>query len=126
MAPLRGGQVAAGAAYDCSRTGSAAFLTADGELAALFEYNQPITVYGDKQCTVDLIWRSGALVVEVDGHEHRREAAFSKDRDRDYRLFMSGYTTLRVTNGEVISNIDAVVNKIRSVVKRLRTPSTHR
>ncbi len=95
-------------------------LIADAELAALFEYNQPVTMHGDKRCTVDLIWRSGALVIEVDGNEHRAEAAFSKDRDRDYRLFMSGYTTLRVTNGEVINNLESVVAKIRSVVKRLQ------
>ncbi len=96
-------------------------LIADAELAALFEYNQPITVYGDKRCTVDLIWRSGAFVIEIDGDEHRRPVAFSKDRDRDYRVFMSGYTTLRVTNGDVIANVDAVITKIRSVVKRLQT-----
>jgi very-short-patch-repair endonuclease len=101
-------------------------LIADVELAALFEYNQPITVYGDKRCTVDLIWRAGALVIEVDGNEHRGEAAFSKDRDRDYRVFMSGFTTLRVTNGEVINNTDGVVTKIRSVVKRLQTLATQR
>ncbi|HEX3852373.1 MAG TPA: DUF559 domain-containing protein, partial [Polyangiaceae bacterium] len=63
---------------------------------------------------------------EVDGNEHRGEAAFSKDRDRDYRVFMSGYTTLRVTNGEVIHNIDGVVTKIRSVVKRLQTLARQR
>lgn len=102
------------------------YLTADVELVALFEYNQPITVYGDKRCTVDLIWRSGALVIEVDGNEHRGEGAFSKDRDRDYRVFMSGYTTLRVTNGEVINNIDGVVTKIRSVVKRLQALASQR
>ncbi|HTA89809.1 MAG TPA: DUF559 domain-containing protein [Polyangiaceae bacterium] len=101
-------------------------LIADVELAALFEYNQPITVYGDKRCTVDLIWRAGALVIEVDGNEHRGEAAFSKDRDRDYRVFMSGYTTLRVTNGEVINNTDGVVTKIRRVVKRLQTLAKQR
>ncbi|HEY1533164.1 MAG TPA: DUF559 domain-containing protein, partial [Polyangiaceae bacterium] len=101
-------------------------LVADAELATLFEYNQAITVYGDKRYTADLIWRSGALVIEVDGNEHRGEAAFSKDRDRDYRVFMSGYTTLRVTNGEVIHNIDGVVTKIRSVVKRLQTLARQR
>ncbi len=57
---------------------------------------------------------------------HRGEAAFSKDRDRDYRVFMSGYTTLRVTNGEVINNIDSVLTKIRSVVKCLQIPTTQR
>ncbi|MEI9942426.1 MAG: DUF559 domain-containing protein [Pseudomonadota bacterium] len=101
-------------------------LIADGELAALFEYNQPLTVYGDKRCTVDLIWRNGALVIEVDGDEHRGPVAFRKDRDRDYRVFMSGYTTLRVTNGDVIVDVDAVVSKIRSVVKRLQTLAVQR
>ncbi len=101
-------------------------LIADAELAALFEYNQLITVYGDKRYKADLIWRSGALVIEVDGNEHRSEAAFSKDRDRDYRVLMSGYTTLRVTNGEVINNTDGVLTKIRSVVKRLQALATQR
>jgi len=101
-------------------------LIADAELAALFEYNQSLILYGEKRCTVDLIWRSGALVIEVDGNEHRSEAAFGKDRDRDYRVFMSGYTMLRLTNGEVIHNTSGVLNKIRSVVRRLKTLTMQR
>ena len=84
------------------------------------------TAHGDKRYTVDLIWREGGLVVEIDGSEHRSEAAFSRDRDRDYRVFMSGYTTLRVTNGEVIHDLDGVVSKIRNVVKRLQILAAQR
>lgn len=97
-----------------------AHLSADPELAPLFDYNRLLTAYGDKRCRVDLVWQKGALVIEVDGDEHRSPLAYQRDRDRDYRLFMSGYTTLRVTNAEVSVDVEAVVAKIRGVVRRLR------
>ncbi len=95
----------------------ARFLTADPELEPLFEFNQLLHGF-----CVDLLWRGGRLVVEVDGADHRREEKYFNDRDRDYRLFMSGYATLRICNGEIFSDVERVLSKIRNVV-RVRTSS---
>jgi very-short-patch-repair endonuclease len=98
-------------------------LCADRELAELFEYNQRLAAFGDKQFIVDLVWKEGRLVVEIDGPEHRTQFAYLSDRDRDYRLYMSGYTTLRVTNDEVCVDVELVVAKIRNIVSLLRARS---
>lgn len=95
-------------------------LLADPEIGVLFEWNRRIEAFGDRQYTVDLVWREGRLVVELDGTEHHRHLAYLKDRDRDYRLLMSGYTTLRVCNDEVHVNVDDVMKKIKNVVQRLK------
>ena len=95
-------------------------LSADPELSALFEFNQRLAGHGGKQYLVDLVWREGRLVVELDGPEHHKHYAYVNDRDRDYRLFMSGYTTLRVSNAEVYVNAADVVAKIRNMVARVR------
>lgn len=95
-------------------------LTADAELASLFEYNQRLTAFDDALYIVDLVWKQGGLVVELDGPEHHGHLAYVKDRERDYRLYMSGYTTLRVTNDEVGVDVERVVTKIRNMVGRLR------
>lgn len=95
-------------------------LSSDQELGALFEYNERLPAFGEKQFIVDLVWKKGRLVIEVDGSEHRSQMSYQKDRERDYRLWMSGYTTLRVTNDEVCVNVEHVVAKIRNMVNRIQ------
>ena len=97
-------------------------LSADKELSALFEFNQRLSAFGDRHYIVDLVWRAGGLVVELDGPEHNGQLSYVKDRDRDYRLFMSGYATLRVPNAEVSVDVESVITKIRNVVHRLGPP----
>jgi very-short-patch-repair endonuclease len=47
---------------------------------------------------VDLLWRSGRLVVEVDGHAfHGHRAAFERDRRRDQVLAAAGFRVIRIT-----------------------------
>jgi very-short-patch-repair endonuclease len=94
-------------------------LAADPELAGLFEFNQRLSAFGDKHYIVDIVWRTGRLVVELDGQEHNGQIAYARDRERDYRLLVSGYATLRVPNAEVWVDVDSVITKIRNVVHRL-------
>lgn len=91
----------------------------EAQLASLFQFNQRLNAQG-KHYIVDLVWREGGLVVELDGTEHHNRPTYVKDRDRDYQLFMSGYTTLRVTNDEICVDVEGVLDKIRNVVGRLR------
>lgn len=98
------------------------FLTRDPELATLFRCNQTvITVHGNRPC-VDLLWTQGRVVVELDGYpDHSLREAFERDRHRDYELSLSGYQVLRITNDEVVRDLEAAVGKIRDIV-RLRKP----
>lgn len=98
-------------------------MIADPELRDLFEYNQPLTSFGGKSFIVDLLWRQGRLIVELDGPEHHGHMAYVRDRDRDYRFLMDGYRTLRIPNAEVYADVARVVDKIRNVVRKL-TPRT--
>lgn len=101
-------------------------LSADRELGSLFEYNQRLAAFGERHYIVDLVWRRGRLIVEIDGPEHRGQLAYQDDRDRDYRLCMSGYTTLRVTNDEVSVDVERVVDKIKNLVSRQRALAEER
>jgi hypothetical protein len=72
-------------------------LSSDGELAGLFSFNQVIeTVHGGRP-RVDMLWRIGRLVVEVDSYpDHANRAAFARDRQRDFELLLSGCVVLRL------------------------------
>jgi very-short-patch-repair endonuclease len=91
-------------------------LTRDAELTGLFQCNR--RVHGFRECSyrVDLLWTDGRLVVELDGDDHRARKKYYADRDRDYRLLLAGYTVLRVTNHDVLTDVALVVEKIRNVV----------
>jgi very-short-patch-repair endonuclease len=98
-------------------------LGADAELRGLFEHNQRLSAFGEKHYIVDLVWRAGRLIVELDGPEHNGQLAYARDRERDYRLLVSGYSTLRIPNAEVCIDVESAINKIRNVVHRLRPAS---
>ncbi|MBA4047721.1 MAG: hypothetical protein C0476_04180 [Sphingomonas sp.] len=57
---------------------------------------------------VDFFCPSIGLIVEVDGDTHDPDV----DRARDYAARAIGFATLRVTNAEVMANIDGVLEAI--------------
>lgn len=77
-------------------------LAADSELTGLLE-NEVTVSLGPLGPTprVDLLWREGKIVVELDGPEHERDPNYGADRHRDYELLVAGYLVLRLTNAEV-------------------------
>lgn len=93
----------------------------DSELSMLFQFNRRTVGYEGVSYCVDLLWPQGNLVIEIDGHEHRRLVNYHEDRERDYRLIMAGYIVLRITNEDVIANTAHVIEKIRNIV-RMRRP----
>ncbi len=90
----------------------------DPALAPLFTFNTLIdTVHGSKP-KVDLLWKQGRLVIELDGYgSHGNRTAFIGDRQRDYELLLSGYIVLRLVNEEVQQDLELALEKIRSVVR---------
>ena len=69
---------------------------------------------------VDLLWREGKVVVELDGAEHERDPNYGADRHRDYELLVAGYLVLRLTNAEVELDLGRSLEKVRRVVNMRR------
>lgn len=99
-----------------------AALRRDTELAPLFVCNEvvPLRGYG-LQPRVDLLWREGRVVVELDGPEHQLDPKFAGDRHRDYELLVAGYFVLRITNDQVVTDLPRAIEKIRAVVRFRRS-----
>jgi len=96
----------------------AAALAQDAELAALFQFNQPVETVLKTRYFVDLLWSVGRVVVEVDGYSfHRDPIPFKTDRQRDYELLISGYVVLRLPHDEVMADVGEALEKIRTVVR---------
>jgi len=94
----------------------------DPELADLFEFNQPLTTQSGSHYVVDLLWRFGRLVVEVDGyHFHTTPDAFAQDRERDFELLISRYRVVRLTHDEVLTTPERALAKLRGAVRLCRT-----
>lgn len=95
-----------------------AALLRDSELGPLFSCNQTVAIGGlGSPPRVDLLWRDGRVIVELDGPEHQTDPKFANDRHRDYELLVAGYLVLRITNGQVDTDLQSAIEKIRAVVR---------
>lgn len=96
-------------------------LAADAELAGLFEDEVTVQLgpLGPRP-RVDLLWRDGKVVVELDGLEHGRDPNYGADRHRDYELLVAGYLVLRLTNAEIALDLGRSIEKVRRVVNLRR------
>lgn len=95
----------------------AAALAAAPELRGLFAFNQRVRTVTGAEYLVDVLWKAGRLVVEVDGYQyHSRAEHFAEDRERDYALLISGFRVLRLTSTEVCLNTATALAKIRAAV----------
>lgn len=96
----------------------ASALRLDKELGPLFGFNQFVETSRGTRPKVDLLWRDGRVVVELDGFaDHGTRSAFMQDRNRDYELTSSGYVVLRLVNEEVAQDLAKAIEKIRDVVR---------
>ncbi|MCJ2081061.1 endonuclease domain-containing protein [Methylobacterium sp. J-090] len=64
------------------------------------------------------------LIIEVDGHQHGFDCNIDYDRRRDAFLRANGYRILRVTNSDVMHQIDGVLDTIRAALT-IPLSSTH-
>ncbi|MEA5462544.1 endonuclease domain-containing protein [Leptothoe sp. PORK10 BA2] len=96
----------------------AILLEQDNELAQLFQFNQRLQSVNLSQYVVDLLWKEGRVVVEIDGYRHHgNRFGFIQDRNRDYELLISDYIVLRLPHDEVMSDAEVAIEKIRDVVR---------
>jgi len=70
------------------------------------------------QFIADFVCPSAKLILEVDGETHDAEA----DAARDVALMRLGYSVLRVTNEEVMRNVEGVKVAILQALKRAESP----
>lgn len=95
----------------------AARLERDSELAGLFGFNQRVTCFSGNGYLVDLLWRAGRVVVEVDGYGcHSSRSSFNGDRHRDSELTLSGYIALRLPHAFVVQDPELATERIREFV----------
>jgi very-short-patch-repair endonuclease len=66
----------------------------------------------------DFVCASAKLIIEVDGDTHEK----SVDRARDKALSEQGYRTIRVTNHDVMSNMDGVLTFISEALRKADGP----
>jgi very-short-patch-repair endonuclease len=67
---------------------------------------------------VDMLWSDRHLIVELDGYAHHGgRAAFERDRDRDQRLALAGYTVVRVTYRQLNDTPDTIVHRLRRLLQ---------
>lgn len=64
----------------------------------------------------DFYCNAAGLVIEVDGAIHEQQEGY--DRARDEHLARRNLLTIRLTNQEIMSNLEACLDKIRTVCRQ--------
>jgi very-short-patch-repair endonuclease len=66
---------------------------------------------------VDALWEPQRLIVELDGREtHLTSFAFERDRERDRRLAVAGYLTIRITWRQLRDEPELVADDLRALL----------
>ncbi|MEM9388244.1 MAG: DUF559 domain-containing protein [Pseudomonadota bacterium] len=95
-------------------------LQQDASMAGRFLFNERVDAAYAYSYEVDILWRDGPLIVEIDGYRwHSGREQFRADRERDYRLMLAGYRVLRLTHEEVEQDVAIAVDKVRDMTAML-------
>ncbi|SEP66583.1 Very-short-patch-repair endonuclease [Devosia sp. YR412] len=70
----------------------------------------------------DFACHRARLIIEVDGDTHFSDAGQKHDRVRDAFLSAEGYRVLRVTNLDVMRNIDGVIEVVLAALEQASSP----
>ncbi|MFG1348841.1 endonuclease domain-containing protein [Xanthobacter autotrophicus] len=65
---------------------------------------------------VDILWEQEKLVVEIDGDDHRAKTKYAQDRERDFALLQAGFLVLRLTNEQVLSDLQLSLAKVKAIL----------
>lgn len=89
---------------------------AEQQWAHARRWNQPVDTGAlEPYVRADLVWHDASLIVEIDGADHRTKTKYAEDRRRDIALQLAGYTVLRFTNDQVLSDttwVAAIIEKL--------------
>ena len=72
----------------------------------------------------DFLCREARLIVELDGPSHDNSADYDARRDAYCRA--QGYSILRFTNADVLTNLEGVMSHIATTLAHLPTPNPSR
>lgn len=67
---------------------------------------------------VDFYCPAVNLVIECDGGQHYSKEGLELDKNRDHTLSELGLITLRFSNHQILTEIDAVVEQVYGVIRR--------
>ena len=70
------------------------------------------------QYIADFAANQPKLVIEIDGDSHAHQEAYDAERSRF--LEQQGYTVIRFTNSEVMTNMEGVLERLSEVIAQLR------
>jgi very-short-patch-repair endonuclease len=65
----------------------------------------------------DFVCHTHRLIVELDGESHNFESRIARDAERNAWFVSQGYSVLRFTNEDVLTNLSGVVDAIRNTAK---------
>ncbi len=85
-----------------------------------FRRQHPIGAY-----LADFVCLEIGLVIELDGGQHAEDAASSYDSKRESDMAALGFQTLRFWNNDVLSQTDAVLEKILQTAESLTPTLSH-
>jgi very-short-patch-repair endonuclease len=71
---------------------------------------------------VDFYCHDLKLIIEVDGEAHYFADQIKLDKYRDKIFKLNGYNVFRISNDEVISNLDGSVDKLKSYISTISSP----
>jgi very-short-patch-repair endonuclease len=79
------------------------------------ELNPTLTIAG-MRVRPDALWRRQQIVVECDGRDvHTRRRTFERDRVRDRRLLVAGFSPVRVTGEQLDTDADGLEGDLRAL-----------
>ena len=85
------------------------------KLGVKFRRQHPAGIY-----VLDFYSHEIRLVIEIDGKYHKIKHILEIDENRSENLVASGLTILRITDEEIISDINAVLLKIQETIDYLK------
>jgi hypothetical protein len=98
-------------------------LRAVPETAGLFTLNEIVAAAGfhAQKAEIDLCSTALRIAIEIDGYYHFGEPeAYRRDRRKDWALQQEGYVVLRFLADDVLEQMEAVLERIVSAVRRQR------
>ena len=72
---------------------------------------------------VDFYCHELKLIIEVDGEIHYLKENAELDKKRDNILRLNGFHIIRLSNHEIITDLSATINTIKSFIRQLSSPS---
>lgn len=85
-------------------------------MGVTFNRQRPVLNY-----IADFMCKEIKLIIEVDGLSHTFEEVIEKDKIKQQELEGNGFTVIRFSDKEVLTNIQQVRNRILEIITELKT-----